>query len=122
MPDEAPLAWDAQDEEDDPYLMANLYPRTTGLPMTIWVSERGGARHDVRLKVSTVHGARAIRKEEQAVVALRPQPRLLHGALDRGDLDAVLSWISLNQAVVIEYCNGEADTAELIGRLKPLPG
>lgn len=25
-----------------PYEMANLYPRDTGLPMTVWVSPRGG--------------------------------------------------------------------------------
>ena len=27
----------------DTYQMANLYPRDTGLPMTVWVSVRGGA-------------------------------------------------------------------------------
>jgi hypothetical protein len=29
--------------EDDSYLMANLPPRLTGLPMIVWVSERGNA-------------------------------------------------------------------------------
>ncbi len=36
--------------------MANLYPRTTGLPMTVWVGPRGNARHDVRIKVNMTHG------------------------------------------------------------------
>jgi hypothetical protein len=27
----------------DLFEMANLYPRTTGLPMTVWVSPKGGA-------------------------------------------------------------------------------
>jgi len=36
-------------EADDLFEMANLYPRETGLPMTIWVSPRGNARHDVRI-------------------------------------------------------------------------
>ena len=31
--------------------MANQFPRTTGLPMTVWVSPRGNARHDVRVKI-----------------------------------------------------------------------
>lgn len=42
--------------EDDLFEMANLYPATTGLPMTVWVSPRGNARHDVRIKVNTNHG------------------------------------------------------------------
>ena len=34
--------------DDEAWLMANLPPRLTGLPMVVWVQERGGARHDVR--------------------------------------------------------------------------
>ncbi len=37
-------------ESDELFEMANLFPRTTGLPMTVWVSPRGNARHDVRVK------------------------------------------------------------------------
>lgn len=43
-------------EEDDLFEMANLFPRTTGLPMTVWVSPHGNARHDVRVKVNMAHG------------------------------------------------------------------
>jgi len=39
-------------ETEDLFEMANLYPGTTGLPMTIWVGPRGRARHDVRIKVN----------------------------------------------------------------------
>src|SRR5688572_25987684 len=49
---------EARDEEDAPFDMANLYRRDTGLPMTIWVSPRGRARHDVRIKVCTTPGDR----------------------------------------------------------------
>jgi hypothetical protein len=38
-------------EPNDTFEMANLYPRDTGLPMTIWVSPRGRARHDARINV-----------------------------------------------------------------------
>jgi hypothetical protein len=41
---------------DELYEMANLFPRTTGLPMTVWVGPRGNARHDVRIKVNLTHG------------------------------------------------------------------
>jgi hypothetical protein len=33
---------------EDLFEMANLYPSTTGLPMTVSVSPRGNADHDVR--------------------------------------------------------------------------
>ena len=123
MPDDAPLAWEPlADEEDETFLMASLFPRTTGLPMTIWVNERGGARHDVRLKVNTVHGPCALRAGEQAVVAVRPEPHLVHGALSKTDLEAVIAWIGQNREIILDYWNGEADTADLLARQKRLPG
>jgi hypothetical protein len=35
----------------DLFEMANLYPRTTGLSMTLWISPK----HDARVKVNTAH-------------------------------------------------------------------
>jgi len=43
-------------ESDELFEMANLFLRTTGLPMTVWVSPRGNARHDVRVKINMTHG------------------------------------------------------------------
>ena len=42
--------------EDELFEMVNLVPRLTGLPMTIWVSPRGNARHGPRIKVNMTHG------------------------------------------------------------------
>jgi hypothetical protein len=44
--------------EDDFFLIANLSPAETRLPMGVWVSERGNARHDLRIKACPVlrHG------------------------------------------------------------------
>ena len=121
MPDEAPLDWSVADEEDDPFLMASLFPRSTGLPMAVWVNEKGGARHDARLKVSTAGGER-MQLEGAAVVGIRPEPRLIHGALPARDLKVVADWIRLNEAVLIDYWDSKADTVELIERLRRLPG
>ena len=41
---------DVESDARDLFEMANLYPGTTVLPMTVWVSPRGNARHDVRVK------------------------------------------------------------------------
>jgi hypothetical protein len=58
-------------ENDELFEIANLYPRTTGLPMTVWVGPRGNARHDVRVKVNMTHGNQ-MNVDNTAVVAVRP--------------------------------------------------
>ena len=45
-------------DSDELLLMAKLRPADTGLPMVVWVSERGHARHASRIKVAMVHGPR----------------------------------------------------------------
>jgi hypothetical protein len=110
---------DADEEELDFFLMANLRPATTGLPMVVWVSERGLARHDVRVMVSTVHGPR-VQYANMATVAVRPAPRLVAGHLSAADLQPVSDWIQLNQAALVAYWDCQIDTAELIQRLRPL--
>ena len=46
----------ARAADDELFQMVNLYPRSTGLPMTIWVGPRGNARHAARIKVNMTHG------------------------------------------------------------------
>ncbi|TCZ66700.1 DUF4160 domain-containing protein [Roseicella aquatilis] len=117
-PPDQPLAAAAEDHDDEAmFEMANLYPRTTGLPMTVWVSPRGKARHDARVKVSRIGGDRMV-IEDAAVVAIRPAPALLEGALGTEDLAAVIRWIKLNQEALVEYWDGTADTADLVARLR----
>ena len=107
-------------ETDDFFEMANLSPALTGLPMVVWISERGNARHDVRVKVSLVHGRRA-RPNQTASVAVRPRVEIVAGSeLDRRDLELVRQWIELNQEAILAYWNGELLTDEVIGRLKPV--
>jgi hypothetical protein len=110
---------DAEQKDLDFYLMANLRPATTGLPMVIWVSERGLAQHDVRVKVGAVHGSR-VQHANVATVAVRPAPRLVAGQLSPADLQAVSDWIRLNEAALVPYWDCQIDTAELIQRLRPL--
>ncbi len=107
------------DEGDELFEMANLYPDTTGLPMTVWVSPRGNARHDVRIKVNMTHGNH-MDIDNTAVVAVRPAPRILAGQLSAADAQAVFQWISLNSEALVAYWDGQIDTARLIYRLKPI--
>jgi len=107
------------EEENELYEMANLYPRDTGLPMTLWVSPKGNARHDVRVKVCRPHGDRML-ASDTAVVGVRPEPRLIEGPLPTADLKAVSAWISLNEAVLVGYWDGTLSTGEMVRQLKKL--
>jgi hypothetical protein len=106
-------------EEVDPYEMANLYPRETGLPMTIWAGPRGGARHDVRVKVCRSHGNR-MDVDGLASVSVRPTAELMAGDLSNADLKAVQAWITLNRDALIGYWDGELGTVEFVQALKKL--
>jgi hypothetical protein len=107
--------------EDELFEMANLFPRTTGLPMTVWVGPRGNARHDVRVKVNMTHGNQ-MNIDNTAVVGVRPSPHLIAGQLSPDDERAVSAWITLNTNAIIAYWDGDIDTLELIQVLKPLSG
>ena len=104
-------------EAEAPYEMANLTPRMTGLPMVVWVSHRGRARHDVRVKVQQSHGSR-MSLSNTATVAVRPTPHLVAGQLSPADLRAVNQWIQFNEAVIVGYWDGTIDTGELIQQLR----
>ena len=105
---------------DELYEMANLFPRTTGLPMTVWVGPRGNARHDVRIKVNMTHGNQ-MNVDNVAVVGVRPSLHLIAGRLATEDQRLVFEWIGINAAAIIAYWDGDIDTAELIQALKRLP-
>ena len=110
---------DAVVEEDDFFLMANLRPKHTGLPMTVWVSHKGNARHDARVKVCRTPGDR-IDIDDMAIVGIRPTPTLIEGPLDAASFKLVQQWIGLNKAVLIGFWDGELDTVELIQTLQTL--
>jgi hypothetical protein len=107
-------------ETDELFETANLYPRTTGLPMTVWVSPRGNARHDARIKVNTTHGNQ-MTIDNTAVVGIRPAPHFVAGRLSADDGQAVFRWIALNAAAIVAYWDGSIDTVQLSQMLKPLP-
>lgn len=117
--DKLDFAEAAAAEADELFEMANLFPRTTGLPMTVWVSPRGNARHDVRIKVNMTRGNQ-MTLENTAVVGVRPSPHLIAGSLSAADERAVFDWITLNSAAILAYWDGDIDTVQLAQMLKPL--
>jgi hypothetical protein len=105
---------------DDLELMTNLYPRTTGLPMVIWVEPSYGTPHDVRIKVMQRHGQQ-MDSGDLAIVGLRPQPHVVAGRLSSADLRLIGEWLALNETAVLEHWNAAIDGVELAQRLRKLP-
>jgi hypothetical protein len=105
---------------DELFEMANLFPRTTGLPMTVWVSPRGNARHDVRVKVNMTHGNQ-MTISNTAVVGVRPAPHVITGQFSSSDEQAIFEWLALNADALVEYWEGRIDTIQLGQALKRLP-
>jgi hypothetical protein len=97
-----------------PYEMANLFPKHTGLPFVVWISVRGGARHDVRVKVSA--NAKAM-PDEMATVGIRPEVEVISGEIDARAFGLLKTWIELNRATLVAYWEGEVDTQDALNTL-----
>ena len=81
--------------ENELHGISNLYPRITGLPMTIRVSPKSGAGHDARVKVAAEGGNRMV-PETMAVMGIRLEPCFIEGRLDGRTLALPSEWITLN--------------------------
>ena len=85
--------------------------------MTVRVSPRGAARHDVRIKVNVTHGNR-MRIANTAIVAVGPVPSVVTGQLSPTDAQLVFAWVTLNETALAAYRLGRVDTAALVQRLR----
>src|SRR5215472_7427889 len=81
----------AKPGEQDIFEMTNLYRETTGLPMTVWVSPRGTARHDVRIKANMMHGNQMI-IAHRPIVTGRYASRLHVGGVEKGCAGLIPEW------------------------------
>jgi hypothetical protein len=100
------------------YEMANLSPKSTGLPFVVWISPKAGAPHDVRVKVSKspkVHPA------ELVSVTIRPEVRVEVSKMSGHDLALLQEWIEIDRDVLVRYWDGGiAYTEDAIAALKPV--
>jgi len=99
--------------------MANLSPKRTGLPFVVWISPKGGAPHDVRIKVS--QGPK-VHSSDLISVAIRPDVHVVGGGkLSASDLAILDQWIQLNRDVLIRYWDGDIEyTEDAIAALRPV--
>jgi hypothetical protein len=107
-----------QDGGQATFDMANLRPDRTGLPYVVFIPQKGGARHDVRIKLAR---AAKVRPSEMLTVAVRPAPQLIRGTMNREEFDLVKRWIELNRNVLIDYWNGDIEyTEDVLAAITPL--
>lgn len=98
--------------------MSNLSPRLTGLPFVVWISPKGGARHDLRVKISL--GPKA-KPEEFVTVSVRPTVAVLEGELTAAQLKLLTEWIDLNRDTLVRFWDGDIEyTEDVLSLLKPL--
>jgi hypothetical protein len=98
--------------------MANLRPERTGLPFVVFISQKGEAGHDVRVKLA--RGAK-VRRSEMITVAVRPTPRIVQGKLNTPELELVQRWIELNLDVLVNYWNSDIEyTEDILNAIKPI--
>lgn len=83
----------------------------------MWISYRGGAQHDVRVKVSASPKALP---SQMASVAIRPSVRVMEGKLSGGDLALLAQWIDFNRDVLVKYWEGEFDTKDALDAIRPI--
>jgi hypothetical protein len=105
------------DDSDGFFEMANLFSKHTGLPFVVWISYKGGAQHDIRVKVSP--GPKTF-PSELASVAIRPRIRIVEGSLNPSDLALLSKWIELNRDILLQYWEGDIDTKDALDAIQPI--
>lgn len=97
--------------------MANVRPDRSGLPFVVWISQKGGARHDVRVKITA--GPKP--DDWRASLSVRPDVEVKEGALSGDELGLARAWIELNRDVLIAFWDSEiAYTEDALAALRPL--
>jgi hypothetical protein len=102
---------------DDFFDMAHRFSKHTGLPFVVWISYKGSAQQNVRVKVSPA--PRAI-PSELVSVAIRPEIRVVQGHMSATDLGLLSKWIELNRDTLLKYWEGEIDTKDALDAIQSI--
>lgn len=89
--------------------MANLRSERTGLPFIVFISQRDGAQHDVRVKVSPNP---KVRGDQMGSYALRPYRHVGGYRLTSDEEQALETWIDENISALVGYWDGNIEYTE----------
>lgn len=109
-------------DKDDDFLfeMANYRQTDTGLPMIIWVLEKGKAQHGPRIKVNATH-SRKMDIDTAISVTVDDNPRCVAGGeLSRADLKKVRKFIELNKEAILDYWHYRIGGGDFVARIKKI--
>ena len=106
--------------DEDLFDMANLSPNLTGLPMVVWISERGRgqARRAGQGFARPLLGERALTRRHRfryGRTCVWSRVR----CLTRATWSWSRCWVELNRDALLAYWNGDLLTDEVIARLQP---
>lgn len=87
--------------ELDLYAMANLQPKTTGLPMTVYISNRT-AGHEPRVVISQQHGDQLI-SSDLSFMTIKDNPRIIGKLAGIRNLMKVHQLLMANQGLLLHY-------------------
>jgi hypothetical protein len=107
-----------QPEGQTTFETANLRPETTNLPFVVWVSQRAGAWHDVRVQVA--HSVKVI-ASQMGVWSVRPFAHVEGPGLDPAEEKLSRDWIQKNQVVLVDFWNADIEyTEDLIEKIQAI--
>jgi hypothetical protein len=103
---------------EDLFAMSSLPGRLTGLPFVVWISPKGSARHDVRVKVSPSPRAKP---GEFVTVAIRPKVKVIDGRMSAADLALLAKWVEINRDALVRFWDGDIEyTTDVLAQLRGL--
>ena len=100
----------------DLYEMANLDSETTGLPMYIFCSPKGKAKHECRIKVCNTKG----KMNEDDTFSIDVHSFEIYGEcrLNSDDLERVKWWIQYNKFQLLDYWKDRINTKTFLNSVK----
>jgi hypothetical protein len=106
--------------EVEDWAAVKLLPRHTGLPMAVWITDKDGYPHDVRVKVSPLHGGRGSWRSAPSIAVRPAPPEVVPGSLPAADVALAIRWITLNRDVILDFWNEVIAFDEVALRLQRL--
>ena len=111
---------DIKSTDDIMFEMSNYRTRTTGLPMIIWVSSKGNAKHGPRIKVQSNYSQKVM-PDELFVVTVAHSPILIEGKqgdITNDDVNQVYKWVIKNYNILWKLWKYEITTDDFSDQIQ----
>jgi hypothetical protein len=97
------------------YDMTNLRPKDTGVPLVIWISQKDGARHGPRVKVTreprTAHADLSVSITDP--IEIKAPKKISHSdKIAKDEWDLLKKWIETNRQVLLRHWDGDLAFAD----------